>query len=168
MRSPICQTSLVHVPVYHMTVTLVFSRLFPFLHLFNSLALPLCLSHIRLFFFLYPLSPPIHSKTQSTTRGSEHPATSQVLDAMEKPSQGVNWIRWPPFYQYTWKSLSHLLLHSSSSWGCFCQEFPMERGLWVPGEEAASHAPRDWLPGHQQQGQCHHDWPQWCGATLGG
>lgn len=76
-------------------------------------------------------------------------------------------IRWPQSYQHICKSLSYLLPNSSSSWWCFCQEFPMERGLWVPGEEAASHAQSDWLPGCQQQGQRHHDRPQWSGSALG-
>lgn len=103
-------------------------------------------------------------------RGSEHPTILPRVRCWGKTISvsELGWtIRWPQSYQCTYKSLSYLLLNSSSSWGCFCQEFPMERGLWVPGEEAASHAQSDWLPGCQQQGQCHHDRPQWCGGALG-
>lgn len=94
------------------------------------------------------------------TRALHHPLPREALGKTISVSELESATRWP-------QSLSHLFLNSSSSWGCFCQELPMERGLWVPGEEAAGHAQSDWIPSCQQQGQCHHDWPQWRGGALG-
>lgn len=179
MRLRICLTPLVHVPILWHWFSLLSFSLSPSFQPLPSFYFPLSSSSIPRplmfsFFFIdfLSLSLSLHPSTlrHRASQGGQNtppPPACLMLGKTISGSELGSTIRWPQFHQHTWKPLSHLFLNSSSSWGCFCKEFPMERDLWVPGEEAASHAQSDQFPGHQQQGQRHHDWPQWRGAALG-
>lgn len=150
------------------TSFLFFSFSFSFLLSLSLLSssLSFSLSYLlSLFFLIHLFALSLHASSlrhKKITRGPEQCTILPHIRGSGKKisvTELASVLRWPQFNQHTWNSLLYLFLNSSSSWRCFRQEFPLERGLWVPGEETASHAQSDWLPGCQQQGQCHHDWP---------